>query len=242
MIAAVFFDLYNTLVRFDPPPEYLQQEVCTNLGIEVELDLVREGYLAADRLMAEQNSVLPINTLSRDERRLFFGKYEQVILMAAGIEVTPVEALDIFRAVQRLPKGLALFSDVIPCLHELQLRKIAVGLITNMDESIQGRGDVDSLCRELGIRQFLDVIVTSTSAGVAKPDPAIFDIGMEALGVNASQSVHIGDQLLSDVQGAERAGIVPVLLDRSNSYDGLVACHRITSLGSLIELISIIEN
>lgn len=242
MITTVFFDLYNTLVRFDPPPEYLQQEACRSLGIEVDVELVRSGYIAADRLMAEQNAVIPINTLSRDERRSFFGKYEQIILQASGIEVTAPEALDIFRSVQRIPKGLAVFPDTLSCLRDLRQRKMSVGLITNMDESIAGRGDVDSVCTNLGIRQFFDVVVTSTYAGVAKPDPAIFEIGVDALEASAAQSVHVGDQLLSDVQGAEGAGLVPVLLDRQNSYAGLVQCHRIVSLESLTTLITTIDN
>ena len=240
MITTVFFDLYNTLVHFDPPPEYLQQEACRKLGIEIDVELAREGYVAADRLMAKQNSVLPLNTLSREERRIFFGEYERIILQAAGVDVTASEALDIFRSVQRLPKGLAVFSDTIACLQALQEQNISTGLITNMDESIQDRGDVESLCRDLGIRGFLDVIVTSTSAGVAKPDPAIFQMGLDAVHAVASESVHVGDQLLSDIQGAEGAGIVPVLLDRQNSYEGLVECHRIISLGSLTTLVGII--
>lgn len=239
MITTVFFDLYNTLVHFDPPPEYLQQEACQKLGIEIDVKLVREGYLAADRLMAQQNAILSINTLSREERRIFFGEYERIILQAAGVDVTASEALDIFRSVQQLPKGLAVFSDTITCLQALREQKISTGLITNMDESIQDRGDVDSLCRDLGIRDFLDVIVTSSSAGVAKPDPAIFQKGLDGLHALASESVHVGDQLLSDIDGAERAGIMPVLLDRQDSYEGLVECYRISSLGSLTTLLGI---
>ena len=242
MITAVFFDLYNTLARFDPPPEYLQKEACHNLGIDADLDLLREGYVTADRFMAEQNATRPINTLTRDERRSFFGQYEQIILLASGIQMTTDEALDVFRVVQRLPKGVALFSDTLSCLGQLKLMGMTIGLITNMDESIQGRGDVQSLCQELEIRQFLDVVVTSTSSGVAKPDPAIFRAAMDGIGVSSSECLHVGDQLLSDVQGAEGAGIKPVLLDRSDSYGGLVACHRIVSLESLVELISRIKN
>ena len=241
MITTVFFDLYNTLVRFDPPPEYLQQEACRNLGIDIEVELVRQGYILADRLMAEQNAIVPINMLSREDRRDFFGKYERIILRASGIEVTVPEALDIFRVVQRLSKGLAILPDTFPCLRELKHQGISVGLITNMDETIRGRGDVDSLCKDLGIRQFFDVIVTSTSAGVAKPDPVIFQMGIDAVGARASESVHVGDQLLSDVQGAEGAGMIPVLLDRQNSYAGLVHCHRIVSLEQLVKLIATIE-
>jgi putative hydrolase of the HAD superfamily len=58
------------------------------------------------------------------------------------------------------------------------------------------------------------VIVDSAVAGVAKPDPAIFGIALEALGVPASKTVlHVGDSVRYDVAGALAAGLQPVHLD-----------------------------
>ena len=50
--------------------------------------------------------------------------------------------------------------------------------------------------------------------GVAKPDPAIFRIALDALGVPADGSVlHVGDSLRYDVAGARAAGLRPVHMD-----------------------------
>jgi putative hydrolase of the HAD superfamily len=58
------------------------------------------------------------------------------------------------------------------------------------------------------------VVVDSAMAGVSKPDPAIFAVALDALGVPASQTVlHVGDSLRSDVDGALAAGLRPVHLD-----------------------------
>ena len=58
------------------------------------------------------------------------------------------------------------------------------------------------------------VVVDSTRAGVAKPDPAIFGVALEFLGVPASPAVrHVGDSLRSDVDGALAAGLQPVHFD-----------------------------
>jgi putative hydrolase of the HAD superfamily len=58
------------------------------------------------------------------------------------------------------------------------------------------------------------VVVDSAVVGVAKPDPAIFGIALEALGVPASGTVlHVGDSLRYDVAGALAAGLEPVHLD-----------------------------
>ena len=58
------------------------------------------------------------------------------------------------------------------------------------------------------------MVADSTRAGVAKPDPAIFGLALESLGVPASDTVlHVGDSLRSDVDGARAAGIQPVHFD-----------------------------
>ncbi len=58
------------------------------------------------------------------------------------------------------------------------------------------------------------VVVDSGVVGVAKPDPAIFGIALEALGVPASHTVlHVGDSVRYDVAGALAAGLQPVHLD-----------------------------
>jgi len=58
------------------------------------------------------------------------------------------------------------------------------------------------------------VIVDSAVVGVAKPDPAIFRIALDALGVPASGTVlFVGDSLRYDVAGAIAAGLQPVHFD-----------------------------
>ena len=60
------------------------------------------------------------------------------------------------------------------------------------------------------------VVIDSTVVGVSKPDPAIFALALDALGlpdVARSTVVHVGDSLRYDVAGALAAGIRPIHLD-----------------------------
>ena len=60
----------------------------------------------------------------------------------------------------------------------------------------------------------MGVILDSAVVGVAKPDPAIFRLALDALGVPADRSVlHVGDSLRYDVAGALAAGLQPVHMD-----------------------------
>src|SRR5205823_5289440 len=43
--------------------------------------------------------------------------------------------------------------------------------------------------------------------GVRKPDPAIFDIALERLGMDRKEVVHVGDDPILDVEGARAAGL-----------------------------------
>ena len=56
-------------------------------------------------------------------------------------------------------------------------------------------------------------IVDSGVVGVAKPDPAIFRLALDLVGVPADRAVHIGDTYQYDVIGARAAGVHPVLMD-----------------------------
>jgi putative hydrolase of the HAD superfamily len=80
----------------------------------------------------------------------------------------------------------------------------------------------------------MGVILDSAVVGVAKPDPGIFRIALDALNVPADGTVlHVGDSLRYDVGGALAAGLQPVHMDPYGlcpAPDG----HR--HIGSLTEL------
>jgi putative hydrolase of the HAD superfamily len=60
----------------------------------------------------------------------------------------------------------------------------------------------------------MGVILDSAVVGVAKPDPGIFRIALDALNVPADGTVlHVGDSLRYDVAGALAAGLQPVHMD-----------------------------
>ena len=112
-------------------------------------------------------------------------------------------------------------------LRALAALGLPIGIVSNSDGSVQ------SELRRLGLCYAPDapdtpevpdgpdatgipvgVVIDSAVVGVAKPDPAIFGIALDALGVPASGTVlHIGDSLRYDVAGALAAGLQPVHLD-----------------------------
>jgi len=98
------------------------------------------------------------------------------------------------------------FDDVLPGLLRLKER-VLVGSITN------GNADL----RAIGLAHHFAASVAAPELGVAKPDPAIFLAGCRLLGVAPEEAVYVGDDVLLDVQGAQRVGMRAVWMNRNAS-------------------------
>jgi epoxide hydrolase-like predicted phosphatase len=71
----------------------------------------------------------------------------------------------------------------------------------------------DSWRQMLALDDLFDVVVDSSSVGVRKPDPRIYLLALEQLGdVSPARAVFLDDHP-GNVAGAERAGLVAVLVD-----------------------------
>jgi putative hydrolase of the HAD superfamily len=102
-----------------------------------------------------------------------------------------------------------LYSDVIPALSGLRARHLRLAIVSNFDSRLT------RICEGLGIARFFDAVVMSSQAGCAKPDPQIFAIALERIGVSPAEALHIGDSETLDVESAEAAGLRAFLIDRA---------------------------
>lgn len=102
------------------------------------------------------------------------------------------------------------FPDVPATLAALQESGIAVGVVSNSDGDYQRRK-----LRAVGLDEFVDSAVLSGDVGVSKPNPAIFHLAVEQLGVHPAHAVYVGDRWFTDAVGALRAGLGAVWLNRS---------------------------
>jgi HAD superfamily hydrolase (TIGR01509 family) len=58
----------------------------------------------------------------------------------------------------------------------------------------------------LGLSPFFRVIVSSADVGAMKPDPTMFRVVLERLGVPPQRALHVGDDV-ADEEGARAAGM-----------------------------------
>jgi putative hydrolase of the HAD superfamily len=231
MFKAVFFDLYNTLVQFWPPVDEIQQAACRELGLGVEKVDLRRGYVMADEYFNRANVEKPLVLHTSTEQSQFFAAYEQIILREAGLDVTVELASQVWGMASLVHKDLVLFDDVIPALAGLKRRGMTIGVISNL------RTDMDDLTGMRQLGSYLDFCVTSKEVGAEKPASPIFLEALERAGVDPVEALHVGDQYLSDIEGAKAVGITPVLLDREGWHQNVENCYKVRSLLDLEQIL-----
>jgi FMN hydrolase / 5-amino-6-(5-phospho-D-ribitylamino)uracil phosphatase len=120
---------------------------------------------------------------------------------AAGRPVAHAdEAFEVFYAERNRVK---LYDEVAASLTRLS-RRYRLFALSNGNADLQ----------RCGIAHWFAGHITAISAGAAKPDARFFARLLDEAGVSADQVLHIGDDPLLDVVGAQRAGLNAVWLNR----------------------------
>jgi FMN hydrolase / 5-amino-6-(5-phospho-D-ribitylamino)uracil phosphatase len=152
-------------------------------------------------------------------------------LLAHAREAGYPEAMagEAFEVFYRARNEVALYDDVLPALRWLsgRYRLFAVS---------NGNADLGAI----GLAHYFERSLAARDAGALKPDPRIFELLLGAAGVEASRALHVGDDPEADVEGARRAGIRPVWLNRHGSRwprDSSPPEHAIASLAELVALL-----
>ncbi|MBN2465122.1 HAD family hydrolase [candidate division WOR-3 bacterium] len=126
------------------------------------------------------------------------------------------------------------FPDVKPCLDPLT-SNYKLGVVTN--------GPCDLQCAKMdasGLKSYFGAVVISRQVGILKPDPRIFALALDELGVSPQDSAFVGDTPKSDIVGAHAAGMKAIWLNRDNSPqpEGMIPDCTIRSLDELQEALA----
>ena len=231
MVEAVFFDLFQTLVKYDPPREEIIARALHEYDIEIEPDSLVQPLVAADQYMYQAMALRPMGVRSAEERFALYMKHHEILFEKAGLNIDRELIPDILKRMQASNSSLILFVDVVPTIVELKRRGMILGLISNVDS------DMSEQLELLGLDGRLDVIMTSREADATKPSPEIFEAALDEAGVSASAAIYVGDQYEIDVVGARGAGIQPILLDRTDFHTDITDCPRIRTLTEVIKFL-----
>jgi len=215
MIKAVTIDLWGTVVVDSPSTdERYRRERLAGL----ETTLLRFGFRvpAADLARAYSESGRHLARIWRRWRDVPVERHVTLLLQAVDPALpgrVGAEAIIALTTAYSSPALLAppsLDEGTGRVLEALRDRDIAVGLVSN---TLRTPGEVlRTILKRQGVLNRFAATVFSDECGVRKPDPAIFDIALERLGMDRKEVVHVGDDPILDVEGARAAGLRVVQL------------------------------
>jgi 2-haloacid dehalogenase len=133
---------------------------------------------------------------------------------------------------KNLARGSDLFEGVTETLQTLS-KYHHIGLVTN------GLADVQRPRLESSsIYALIEKVFISEEIGVAKPDPAYFDIVFQAIGnPDKSEVLIIGDSLTSDMRGGLQYGIDTCWYNPARKTTDLPVTYQIQNLHELIPML-----
>lgn len=212
-VSTVFFDLGDTLWHFPnmPPPDVVRGETVGRIKA-----LLRSwGYnMKGERFYLGRDIRLAVE---EETSRAFHGDcvdpgYPELCRRVAGrhgIELTGEQGEELWETwnLGGAFLGRELFADVMPTLEWLKRRGFRLGAVTNRGYS--GPRFHEEM-RDLGLTELFEATVISCDVGYMKPHPRIFHYALECLGVEAEETVMVGDSLRADVEGAKTLGMTAV--------------------------------
>jgi HAD superfamily hydrolase (TIGR01509 family) len=217
---AIVFDLWETLVDW-PHQEslVLRQRWSERLGIDLER-LDELWYEPAAYRRRESGPLAPLL---------------RVICEETGSSADVDELIE--WRVEMTRRFLVPRDGVLETIAQLRSRGRKVGLISNCTE------DVVLAWEHTRLSGVFDAVVFSAQVGCVKPEPEIYELVCEALGVPASECVFVGDGANDELGGAERIGMTPVLIHRAGEappWDGLRDWPglRVTSIPEVLALVA----
>jgi FMN phosphatase YigB (HAD superfamily) len=188
---AVTIDAYGTLVTLvDPLPAL--RETLRRHGVERDLSDVAKG------LQAEMEYYVARSHEGHDEATLALLRRDCAGIFLRGVDADtePGAFVDSFMDCLRF----ATVDGAAEACRSLAKRGLRLAVVSNWDVGLR-----DHLV-SLELDGLFDAVVTSAEAGAPKPDPAVFRLALERLGVAPAHAAHVGDSA-ADEDGARAAGL-----------------------------------
>ena len=222
-IKAVLFDYSGTLFRLEEEDSWFE-------GIEVDgkTDAAVDGHVQAElmrRLTAPTGRSVDVDEeqyhawVNRDLAPSLHREAYLHVLRESGVADHHAESL-----YQRVisPSSWTPYPDTAEVLRRLKAASIRTGVVSNI------AFDVRPAFAAIGADRHVDEFVLSFEVGAVKPDPAIFTTAVERLGVEATETVMVGDSEEAD-GGARTIGCGFILVDPLPTVerpDGLMRALR----------------
>lgn len=199
MIELVTLDLDDTL--WDPRPAFLRAEAEQYTWLQVHAPAVTRAHDLESMRALRVAYARAHPALAHDFTRL---RHAALAALLAEFGCDPALADPAIETFVRMRSQVELFPDARPALADLARDHVLIALTNgNADLAVAGVAGYFAAC------------ISPAEAGVQKPDPRMFEVALQRAGVPPERAVHVGDQPLYDIEGAHRAAVRSVWLNRA---------------------------
>ena len=214
-IKAVLFDLDDTLRVNDPHPHEVFTNYVSSLGFRLSEGAKKKAYRWGHAYWANSTSLLDDFEKHKGYEDPFWQNYTRRNLESLGIGDQEIEAIapkvHVYMSRKYRPKSI-LVPNCLKTIMKIRESGLLVGLLTNRSRPIYKE------MLELGLDHELDIFLTASQLDAFKPDPEFFFRALDLLKVSPREAVYVGDNFFADIQGAEKADLLPILIDPRNLY------------------------
>ena len=197
MIKCITFDLDDTLWAVDPVVSAANQTLYDWLAHNAPLFV--SAYQVSDFMGQLKERVLKVQPeIAHSVTQIRLAVLEEG-LASVGYSQADAKALaeSGFQVFLEARQQVTFFEHALAMLDELKAKGYQLGAISNGNAKIEFTG----------LSHCMDFQLNADEAGVEKPHPDIFHQVLESQKLRPEQVIHIGDNPVADVQGANDAGL-----------------------------------
>jgi HAD superfamily hydrolase (TIGR01509 family) len=155
-----------------------------------------------------------------------------------GYELTEKENLELaWRFYQPLCKVATVVPEAPETVKALKDKGLKIALVSNTflpGEILDRHLDLVSM------GDMFDTKVYSSQVEFRKPHPKIFQIALDAVGLQAAEAIFVGDSPSADIAGANRVGMITVLRDLpvKRKPKRIAPDHHIADMTELLQIVA----
>lgn len=233
-IKGIIFDYGGTIDTGGDHWSEVIWDAYNKAGVAVDKASFREAYVYGERELAKTLHILPHHNfkdmlLIKIKIELQWlsenGKFPPALVDSKGEEVAKL-------CYESAGKSVSAAAGVLERLS----KHYKLVLVSNF------YGNIETVLKDFGIRQYFAGIIESAVVGVRKPDPKIFELGVKELGIAPSQTLVVGDSYTKDIIPAEKAGCQVIWIKGkgwTEEEDARTHSNTITDLQELLTLFNV---
>jgi len=202
MKRAVLFDVGDTLILGHPKlwlwPLLQERGIAGKADVSRLREATKAAYVVYDHHHMAATTI--------EEALPLWKAFHRTLLSGIGLGEYAEEISGYLNQNWQSPQVWPITPGAKEVLFELRSKGYKLGVVSNWDAILP------EVLKATGLAQHFDFVAASALVGFAKPDPRIFELVLEELGVAPSEAIHVGDSM-SDINGARAAGVEPIWFD-----------------------------